>query len=482
MGWIDSKKNVVNEKLTFSKAVAWLFLLASISILFYAYYRSEVVYQNVRSAAYLKYYLVASTGAIFWLVVLRLNQSARANIVTIFISLILGLYSIEIILNNFELIQTKQTKGRFDGMLGEYDMRDKMQVINDLTAKGVYAVPTVHASLLSQNESFDDKNELLPLGGVSGVTTIYCNESGEYIVYQSDRYGFNNLDSKWDAVQIDWVLTGDSFTEGACVPPGKDIASQVGLLTGEIALNLGSSGNGPLVELAVLREYAKDHKPKNIIWLYYEGNDLTTIARGRGDLMRERQHPLLMQYLQKEFSQNLTGMQKKIDNKLLKYIGDMKAQREMQIKEDMASKQRPLISVLFLSNIRKLINIDVYDDINVITNINVDLFPLFTETLSKARDMTKAYNGKLYFVYLPEYKRYSNDMVNHNQHRMKSKIMKIVKELNIPTIDIHQEVFSEHPDPLSLFPLRMSGHYNVDGYTEVAKAIVKGVKEYEKAQ
>jgi lysophospholipase L1-like esterase len=148
----------------------------------------------------------------------------------------------------------------------------------------------------------------------------------------------------------------------------------------------------------------------------------------------------------------------------------------------MASKQRPLISVLFLSNIRKLINIDVYDDINVITNINVDLFPLFTETLSKARDMTKAYNGKLYFVYLPEYKRYSNDMVNHNQHRMKSKIMKIVKELNIPTIDIHQEVFSEHPDPLSLFPLRMSGHYNVDGYTEVAKAIVKGVKEYEKAQ
>jgi hypothetical protein len=51
----------------------------------------------------------------------------------------------------------------------------------------------------------------------------------------------------------------------------------------------------------------------------------------------------------------------------------------------------------------------------------------------------------------------------------------MVRDLNIPVIDIHQEVFTDHPDPLSLFPFRLRSHYNVEGYSEVAKAIVSGV-------
>ena len=57
----------------------------------------------------------------------------------------------------------------------------------------------------------------------------------------------------------------------------------------------------------------------------------------------------------------------------------------------------------------------------------------------------------------------------------------LVKKLNIPVIDIHQEVFADHLDPLALFPLRMSGHYNADGYSEVAKAIVTSVNKYEQS-
>ena len=51
----------------------------------------------------------------------------------------------------------------------------------------------------------------------------------------------------------------------------------------------------------------------------------------------------------------------------------------------------------------------------------------------------------------------------------------LVKALNIPVIDIHKEVFSNHPDPLALFPLRINGHYNPEGYSKVAKAIVRNV-------
>ena len=55
--------------------------------------------------------------------------------------------------------------------------------------------------------------------------------------------------------------------------------------------------------------------------------------------------------------------------------------------------------------------------------------------------------------------------------------MTVVKELDIPVIDIHQEVFADHPDPLSLFPFRIAGHYNKEGYSEVAKAIIANIKE-----
>lgn len=51
----------------------------------------------------------------------------------------------------------------------------------------------------------------------------------------------------------------------------------------------------------------------------------------------------------------------------------------------------------------------------------------------------------------------------------------MVKGAGIPVIDIHHEVFADHPDPLSLFPLRIRGHYNAEGYSETAKAIVANI-------
>ena len=55
--------------------------------------------------------------------------------------------------------------------------------------------------------------------------------------------------------------------------------------------------------------------------------------------------------------------------------------------------------------------------------------------------------------------------------------MQTATELDIPIIDIHREVFESHPDPLSLFPLRMSGHYNAEGYKLVAEVIGKRLEK-----
>jgi hypothetical protein len=50
-------------------------------------------------------------------------------------------------------------------------------------------------------------------------------------------------------------------------------------------------------------------------------------------------------------------------------------------------------------------------------------------------------------------------------------VKKIVKDLKIPIIDIHDEVFSKVDDPIKLFPFRMNGHYTVDGYKKVSEKI-----------
>ena len=104
--------------------------------------------------------------------------------------------------------------------------------------------------------------------------------------------------------------------------------------------------------------------------------------------------------------------------------------------------------------------------------------PLFTEILKKARDRVAAWGGKLYFVYIPSWSRYRDDVLVHNPfHIKRDKVMGAVKDLNLPVIDIHQEVFANHPDPLSFFPFRAHAHYTPEGYSEIAKAIVSGVKD-----
>ena len=102
---------------------------------------------------------------------------------------------------------------------------------------------------------------------------------------------------------------------------------------------------------------------------------------------------------------------------------------------------------------------------------------MLAKIITKAKDRTEAWGGKLYFVYLPEFFRYNETVDDHDLHTKKSEVIELVRGLNIPVIDIHQEVFADHPDPLALFALRRHSHYNAEGYSEVAKAIVLGVRD-----
>ena len=76
-------------------------------------------------------------------------------------------------------------------------------------------------------------------------------------------------------------------------------------------MNLSIAARGPLKEYANLREYIDIIKPKRIIWLYHESNDLY-------DLESEITNDYLKQYLENDdFSQNLILKQNQIDKILI---------------------------------------------------------------------------------------------------------------------------------------------------------------------
>jgi len=112
-------------------------------------------------------------------------------------------------------------------------------------------------------------------------------------------------------------------------------------------------------------------------------------------------------------------------------------------------------------------------------DVDIRYFPRFSKILIRANNMTEGWGGKLYFVYLPEFSRYNKDVI-HDQYRKKLAVIELVKNLNIPVIDIHQEVFSKHTDPLSLFPFRRNGHYTAKGYSRVANEIIKSIAKIDK--
>jgi len=176
-----------------------------------------------------------------------------------------------------------------------------------LKNNGSNVVPYYSSSkTLNKSKIINDKN--FSLTGVSNISTVGSNENGNYVVYESDRYGFNNPDNLWSD-RVDAALIGDSFVHGATVNPGEDMASVLRTQNTK-TLNLGMGGHGPLQELAILLEYAKPYKVNSIVWFYYEGNDFI-------DLEIEKKVPLLMSYLDPSFTQELPSKTSKIDSFLI---------------------------------------------------------------------------------------------------------------------------------------------------------------------
>jgi hypothetical protein len=94
---------------------------------------------------------------------------------------------------------------------------------------------------------------------------------GRYVHYRTDENGFRNPPGIHNA---DIVFIGDSFTEAGPLAEEDTFVRRVGATSGLQTVNLGRSCYGPQQELTVLEKFGLSYRPRAVVWVLFEGNDL----------------------------------------------------------------------------------------------------------------------------------------------------------------------------------------------------------------
>jgi len=431
------------------KFISPFFLLISFLLLIYVFYKSEMLWNGDRRTYYSQYYLVSLILVSLSIISFYLKSKIKINISIIIFSTLLTLYCLEAFLwiyvkhkheqilnKKIELYQKKTGK--------HFDTRKRIEIYDEL--KKEKNVGIVYAGIVYFNEK---KMNIFPLSGLSNVETIYCNESGYFALYESDRYGFNNPDEEWDKKITNYLLVGDSYGNGACVDYDNNIAANLKKLnTNNISIiNLSYGNNGPLTEYASLREYMPNLKVKNVIWLYYP-NDIF-------NFIFELKNPILKLYLNDvNFNQNLINKQKIIDK---------------LVQEQIDQEYKKTINTVELINFFKLYQTRAkFQPISASYDFEYYL-PIFKRLMSEVKKYVKKHNADLYFIYLPEFAEINSSSKGYLNRK---KILNIINDLNIKSLDITSSI-NQLEDPLTIFPFKSPNHYNGLGYKIVANEIAK---------
>lgn len=382
------------------------------------------------------------------LVSLRLPQSARVTLSMTLLSLVVAAYTAEIYLTNLPQIRARQAAMR---LAVPYDSRSQVEVVRDLRQRGIQAYPAVFPSW----EGLDlEKGSLLPLSGIAEVTTVFCNEYGPRIVYLSDERGFRNPPGVWSHAP-DLAVVGDSFAQGACVPDG---AGFVDLFRRQFpgTVNTGMLGNGPLLDLAELKEYLVPLEPRIVLWVFTEGNDLD-------DLDREKGFPQLMDYLTAGHQQGLASRREEAEALLRDPIDKVYAER-------LSRGTAPSIRASFwrLWSLRQALGLGLKKKTDAASTAN---FQLLRDVLSEARRSVHAWGGEIRIVYLPALERYLGERYKKDADSTRDHVLSIARDLELPVIDLDPTI-ARSPHEYYLYP---GAHFSPSGNRAVAETILKAL-------
>jgi hypothetical protein len=362
-----------------------------------------------------------------------------------------------------------------------WDSRPMADFLADLRLAGKDAWPSARPRLLykklRRGLTIDDR-EALPLGGIAGVTTVLCKESGAWAAYDADEHGFNNPAGIWSA-DVEIALVGDSYTQGACVPPDKSFAARI-RARHPGTLNLGMLGNGPLFELASMAEFLPAKRPRRVLWVYYH-NDLT-------DLNFEKRIPLLRHYLEEEgFRAGLMEHQPAIDAALkreitaiegsdevawwprsLRALGLTRQTSPVWLQDLVMSEQNSSFSAfLRLTHVLGLALTE--RDPEAPSARNPPDFALFEEILSRAKALAGSWGGTLTFVHLPDF----SGPDGKQSYPNRAGVLEAARKAGLPIIDVHA-AFQARSDVRALLYYPES-HCNEAGYQAIGDAILAAI-------
>lgn len=461
-------------------------LLCVLALGYFVYHYSWIGDRQFASVAGLiARYGLPTALAVTFFGALRLRASIRQNFALLIVSTGLSLLCAELVLEALRprhtTLWTPVTKQDIDVLVSlaeqfgvEYDTRTQLQVVTDLRLQGVDAFPSIYPMGLFVRQtdgtvksriSINDV-EVQPLSGISDKLTVFCNEAGEWMTYQSDEQGFHNPPGLWSSEVLDIAVLGDSYAQGACVPSDRNF---VALIRSRYpaTLNLGNSNKGPLMALADLREYAAAFKPKSVLWFFYELNDFA-------DLGSERNSPLLMRYLDEKFHQDLVSLRAELDGALEQFFAGTLENVQTRWPEE---KRAIIPDVLRLYNLRRGLGLMPRPvEIDVQTELE-QTSELLTEILSEARKTVDSWDGTLYLVYLPERERYVSSRAADLDEARRQQVMRVAHRVGVEFIDVHA-AFQASGDPVGLFPFRRRGHYNEAGHRLVAEAVLKALSSH----
>jgi|TARA_B100000787_G_scaffold158192_1_gene135460 hypothetical protein len=424
----------MKKKINFINLFCVSYLGLSIFVLIFAALR---FFKNFHGKGdfYFKLFIISMIITFLWFLVLFLKKKFKEIIIVTATSILFALYSAEIFININSFSKNKNISD------------SKFKKFKELKSENV----SIAYSGLIENEPF------FTMGGVSNTKTILCNETGKWSMYKSDRYGFNNPDKEWEKPSSGYLIIGGSFAHGGCVDEGQDLTSHIRNLSGEKAINLGFIGNGPIKNLATLREYINFIKPKKVFWLHYEGNALY-------NLKKEMNNKFLSKYLETEYSQNLITKQNDIDFGLIKKsIEYEKIYEEWHGHSTMKFNKSKLIEILKISEVRNILGLSAFWQVKLDGN--------FEKTIQKAKKQAELINADFYFVYLPSFVRINQFFPKDNLFD-KENLIKILNKINIKTIDLDKEFFKKAEDPLNYFNNRKYGHYTAEAYKKIAKKLL----------
>jgi hypothetical protein len=304
----------------------------------------------------------------------------------------------------------------------------------------------------------------LPLTGVSNRFLGFCNGGESELVYQSDASGFRNpRQFGSDTSSIDVALIGDSFAQGYCQPDSAGIAGRIRTRI-PATMNFGVTGAGPLWELGVLREYVSARRPRTVVWLFFEGNDLESAG--------VEQSGFASSYLDSSFTQRLRDRQPEIDRALSARLDSL----GRSFLPDPGERFKRLI---LLREIRARLGLNLRAREGAIpvsgSEVSEDL-EIVKRTLARASADAGKWGGSVLFVYLPERPRYTKEIrktpeaARQGHYASRAAVIQAATAAGMAVLDM-AAVFDTQPSPLSLWD-DGAVHYNRRGYALVADSIL----------